>query len=52
MTAKIHSTCSVSQHKMSTAALEEDQSAVPDKTKHRLKSGEAKLDIRKCHTDI
>jgi len=37
---------------MSTTALGEDQSAVPDKTKHILKTGEAKLDIRKCHTDI
>jgi hypothetical protein len=31
---KIHNTCSVSQHKMSTTALGVDQSAVPNKRKH------------------
>jgi hypothetical protein len=37
---------------MSTTALGEDQFAAPDDRKYGLKSGEAKLDIRKCHTDI
>jgi hypothetical protein len=45
---KIHSTCSISRHKMSTTALGVDQSAVPNKRKHGSKLVETKL----CHSVI